>query len=282
MGSAQEGVDLALAAHRRGLLDERGLELVLAYYGGEGALAPLPPEEVLARLGGVSPERLRGLVPARGRPFGPRLLLRAPLGSGGMGTVYEGYDRVLQRRVAVKVVRPDKLGSAAHARYLARFEREARAMARVRHPSCVAIFDVGRGPEGEPYLVMELVEGESLAARLAREGPQDPRRVARWGKALAEGLAACHEAEVVHRDVKPANVLLDAHGLPHLTDFGIALDREALTKLTASMAALGTLGYLPPEQAGGREVDARADVYALGATLYEALTGRLPFEGKVA
>lgn len=296
----QQGVSLALEAHRRGFVDDRALDVILQYYDAEGAVEPAAPQEVLARIGGVTDQQLRVLAgePARtpsdvqGQRFGDRLTLLEPLGEGGMGTVYRAYDRVLKRAVAVKRLRVDHLDKAGTGRLLARFEREAMAMARVRHPACVQIFDAGLTAKGEPYLVMELVTGKSLrdvieerhegghASRRAKR--LDPRQVAAWGAAIAEALQACHDVGLVHRDVKPANVLLDVEGHPRLTDFGVALDDKARTKLTVDKAMVGTLAYMSPEQALGEAVDARSDVYALGATLYELLTGRAVFEAAAA
>ncbi|MCA8920167.1 MAG: serine/threonine protein kinase, partial [Planctomycetes bacterium] len=278
----RQGVLLALTAERLGLLDEHGLSLVLAYYERQGRRGSLAPEEVLCQLGGLDPAsaaRVRAAprveVALGPRPFAERLQLLGSLGEGGMGAVYRAYDKLLRRVVALKLIRPERLGSNAR-RVLQRFEREAQVMARIRHPNCVAIHSAGE-LRGQPFLLMEYVRGESLMERIEREGPLDPAQVAAWGRDLALGLQSCHGAGVVHRDVKPANVLLDGAGCPRLTDFGIALDADARTKLTAEAGAIGTLAYMPPEQALGRPADARADVYALGASLFEALTGRLVF-----
>ncbi|MBX3467964.1 MAG: serine/threonine protein kinase [Planctomycetes bacterium] len=286
----RQGVSLALEAHRRGLLDDRVLDAILQHYDAEGAVEPFPPAEVLERLGGLTAAQVRELLggPARtpsdvqGQRFGDRLTLLEPLGAGGMGMVYRAYDRVLKRAVAVKRLRTDHLDKAGAGRVLARFEREAMAMARVRHPACVQIFDAGLTPSGEPYLVMELVTGRSLREVIEDDRARSalaPRRVAQWGAALADALQACHDVGLIHRDVKPANILLDAAGAPRLTDFGVALDDQARTRLTADKGMVGTLAYMSPEQAMGGAVDARSDVYALGATLYEVLTGSPPFDG---
>jgi tRNA A-37 threonylcarbamoyl transferase component Bud32 len=310
----QHGVSLALEAHRRKLLDDRRLDAILQYYDAEGARDPFPAAEVLARIGGLPDEALRSLFggPApspsdvQGEKFGDRLTLLDKIGEGGMGAVFRAYDKVLKRGVAVKRLRIDHLDGKGAAKMLARFEREAHAMARVRHPACVQIFDAGLTPKGEPYLVMEFVAGQSLravieeryghdaphgsdpllapmavaSARPAR--PLEPQAVARLGASLAEALQACHDVGLVHRDVKPANILLDAAGTPRLTDFGVALDDRARTKLTVDRAMVGTLAYMAPEQALGEAVDARCDVYALGVTLYEALCGQPPHDAGAA
>ncbi|MCW8137926.1 MAG: protein kinase [Planctomycetota bacterium] len=285
-----EGIHLALEAHRRGLLDEAALDLVLRYYDAEGARDPAPAEDVLVRLGGVDPASVGALLteaglapaaPARADlPFvSPRLTLTERLGAGAMGAVYRAHDRVLGRDVAVKVVHPERLAGSEATRLLARFAREAKAMARVRHPAVVPLHDAGLDPAGRPYLVMEYVAGESLARVLA-PGVADWREVVAWGRTLAEALQACHDVGVIHCDVKPGNILIDDRRRPHLTDFGVALDAASQTRLTADRAGMvGTLAYMAPEQITGQGADGRADVYALGATLFEALTGAPPFDG---
>ena len=276
----RQGVLLALTAEQLGLLDAFGLTQVLAYYERQGARGSLSPDDVLVQLGGLDPASLPQLratpppaISLGARPFAERLQLLGSLGEGGMGAVYRAYDKLLRRVVALKLIRPQRLGLNAQ-RVLRRFEREAQVMARVRHPNCVAIYSAGE-LRGQPFLLMEYVRGESLQERVEREGPLEPQQVASWGRDLARGLASCHGAGVVHRDVKPANVLLDSTGCPRLTDFGIARDTAAQTQLTAESAAIGTLAYMPPEQALGQPADPRADVYGLGATLFEALTGAL-------
>ena len=281
----QRGLALALEAERRGLLTAERLELILRYYDQEGGVLPAPAHDVLAKLGGLTPAQVAELLGVRAPALGefqpreltPRLVLLSTLGEGGMGTVYKAQDRVLRRVVAVKLIKGERLGSS---QALQRFEREALTMARVQHPACVPVYEAGLAGD-QPYLVMKYVPGRSLKDALL-EFPlgADPKRVARWGQRLAEGLEACHEAGVIHRDVKPANALLDEQDQPLLTDFGVALDGEARTRLTLASGAVGTLAYMPPEQACGELADPRSDLYALGATLYEALTGRLPLEAE--
>ncbi|WP_344407349.1 protein kinase domain-containing protein, partial [Dactylosporangium fulvum] len=195
------------------------------------------------------------------------------LGRGGMAEVRRGFDRRLERPVAIKVLHRAGLDDPA---MLTRFDREARTVARLAHPNIVAVHDVGTD-DGVPYLVMELVEGRSLAEALAG-GPLAVREVARVGTQVCDALAAAHAAGVVHRDVKPANILLSATGHVKVCDFGIArLPGAAQVHLTASATALGTTAYMAPEQAASGQVDARADLYALGCVLFEMLTGRPPF-----
>jgi len=210
------------------------------------------------------------------RRIGPYVLERE-LARGGMGVVYLARHEMLDRPVALKFVLG---GGAASEGALKRFLFEARSAARLRHPNVVAIHDVGE-VGGHPYLAMDLVEGDSLADRIERDGPLAPKAAARIGEKLARALAYAHGRSLLHRDVKPANVLLDAAGEPHLTDFGLAKDVDEPGTLTQTGQVVGSPPYMPPEQATGdsERVDRRADVYALGATLYEALTGRPPFSG---
>jgi eukaryotic-like serine/threonine-protein kinase len=205
------------------------------------------------------------------------------LGAGGMGEVYEARDTRLQRTVALKVltIGPGQGNAAAR---LERFRREAHAVSRLSHPHICALFDVGE-QDGHAFLVMEHLEGETLAARLA-QGPLPLERALRYGVEMASALDAAHRHGIVHRDLKPANVMLTRHGLK-LLDFGLARLRaepgEVLTAsdtgdLTDTGAVLGTVPYMAPEHLDGREADARADVFALGVVLYEMVCGRRPFE----
>jgi Tol biopolymer transport system component len=219
-------------------------------------------------------------IPTR---LGPYQIL-APLASGGMGEVYRAQDTRLGREVALKVL-PSEL--SAHPERLQRFEREARAASALNHPHIVVVHDVGR-EEGIDYLVMELVEGQTLAERLAR-GPLALEEVLRWGEQICSALEACHRMGLVHRDLKPANIMLTRSGVK-LVDFGLAraFDAEppssssaptAASPLTREGIVVGTLPYMAPEQLQGGPVDARCDIFALGAVLYEATTGRPAFAG---
>ena len=198
------------------------------------------------------------------------------LGRGGMGVVLEAFDKVLERRVALKILLSgDLAGSGA----LERFQLEARAAARLSHPNLVAVHEVGE-EEGRPYLVMDDVEGESLAARIRRDGPLAPRDAADVAYCLAEALYVAHVRGILHRDVKPANVLVTQEGKPLLTDFGLAKEIESgRDNITESGYVVGTPAYMSPEQALGHrdQLDRRSDVYGIGATLYEMLTGKPPF-----
>jgi eukaryotic-like serine/threonine-protein kinase len=207
--------------------------------------------------------------------LGGRYRLARMVGSGGMGTVWEAEDENLGRPVAVKVLSESLAGGE---RAVRRFEREARAAARLSGPHVAAVYDFGRS-EGRPYIVMELVRGETLADRLAREGRLPSQEAARIATQVAEALEEAHAAGVVHRDVKPGNVMLTSAGDVKVMDFGIAAAAWA-QRITTSDLFLGTPSYVAPEQAKGEKSTAASDVYALGAVLYEMVAGRPPFVGE--
>jgi serine/threonine-protein kinase len=204
--------------------------------------------------------------------LGDRYRLVRMIGSGGMGTVWEAEDETLGRPVAVKVLSESL---AAGERAVRRFEREAQAAARLSGPYIAAVYDFGRS-EGRPYIVMELVRGETLEDRLAREGPLPPREASRIATQVAEALEEAHRAGIVHRDVKPGNVMLTPVGDVKVMDFGIAAAAWA-ERVTTSGLVLGTPSYLAPEQAKSEKTTPASDVYALGAMLYEMVAGRPPF-----
>jgi tetratricopeptide (TPR) repeat protein len=210
--------------------------------------------------------------------------IRREVARGGMGVVYEARQRSLGRRVALKVLLP---GVAVEPRSLERFAREARAAAAVHHGHIVPVYEVGE-VGGIPYHALAFIDGSPLDEVVAEEfrdgrppgaGAEWWRRVARWGRDIASALHAAHEQGIVHRDVKPSNILVDREGKAWITDFGLAR-HDANATMTRSGDLLGTLRYLPPERAGGSAAaDRRADVYGLGVTLYEAVAGRPPFDG---
>jgi Tol biopolymer transport system component len=220
-----------------------------------------------------------------GTRLGPYEIL-SPLGAGGMGEVWKARDTRLDRTVAIKLL-PQAVAASLEARE--RFEREAKAIAKLSHPHICALYDVGREGDVE-YLVMEHLEGETLANRLVR-GPLSPEQTLRFGVEIAQALDRAHRQGIVHRDLKPGNVMLTKSGVK-LLDFGLAramapaaqasplsgLPTEAKA-LTAEGAILGTLQYMAPEQLEGKDTDARTDIFALGATLYEMATGRKAFSG---
>ncbi len=211
--------------------------------------------------------------------MGPRILadryeVGPLLGAGGMAEVYEGHDRLLARRVAVKVL----LAQYAHdPAFLARFRREAQAAASLSHPNIVAVYDTGS--EGDIwFIVMEYIAGRTLRDVIKAEGPAHPARAAEICADVASALAGAHARGVIHRDVKPGNVMLTADGKVKVMDFGIAR-ASAVPSITQTAAVVGTVQYIAPEQAQGLEADARSDLYALGCCLYEMLTGQVPFTG---
>jgi tetratricopeptide (TPR) repeat protein/predicted Ser/Thr protein kinase len=201
--------------------------------------------------------------------------LREELGRGGMGIVYRAYDRVLKRSVALKMINDPK---RAGGKLLKRFTQEASIIARLHDPRLVPIFEVGEY-EKKPYFVMELIEGRSLQ-RLLREETVPGRRVAEIVREVALALKHAHENGIIHRDVKPENILIDSSGNPRLMDFGLAIDEETEERFTAPGAILGTPEYMSPEQAAGAtsELTEATDIYALGAILYHALVGKPPFQ----
>ena len=196
---------------------------------------------------------------------------------GGMGSVYLATDERLDRRVALKVLKEEL---ADDERFVERFRREARAAGALSHPNIAGVFDFGQH-EQRYYMVMELAEGRDLARVLREEGPLSPERSVRIASQIAQALAHAHAAGVVHRDIKPPNVIIGEADRVKVTDFGIARAVGDST-LTATGSVLGTAHYISPEQAGGGEVGPPADIYALGIVLYEMLTGSLPFTGDSA
>ena len=214
--------------------------------------------------------------PGTERVIAGRYRLLSPLGEGGMGTVWRARDEVLQREVAVKEVRaPGGLASDDVERMYARLEREAWAAARVANRNVVTVYDVAT-EDGRPWIVMELVRGVSLADLLDAEGPLTPQRTAHIGAEVLAALRAAHDAGVLHRDVKPANVLMSNDGRVVLTDFGIAMV-EGSSALTMTGEVIGSPEFLAPERALGRTPGPESDLWALGVLLYAAVEGHSPF-----
>lgn len=207
-------------------------------------------------------------------------LIARVIGRGGMGTVLEGFDTHLRRRVAIKVLNPELQGNEVARQ---RFCREGRAAAAISHEHVVPMYHVSRGnDDGIAYLVMQLVEGETLEGRMRSRQPLPAADVARIGMQIAAGLAAAHRREMVHRDIKPANILLEAEtDRVKLTDFGLARATDDV-RLTVSGMVTGTPLYMSPEQTLGETADERGDLFSLGAVMYEMATGRPPFEAPTA
>ena len=210
-----------------------------------------------------------------GTTLNGRYRLEARIGSGGMSTVYRALDETLQRQVAIKLMNREV---ATDSDQLERFRREARAVAQLSHPHVVGVIDAGED-ENRPYIVFEYVEGETLKERIRRLGRLPIPEAVAYCIEIARALGAAHARHIVHRDVKPQNVLIDEEGRAKVTDFGIArtLDEEGLT---ADGRVLGTTDYVAPEQALGHGVTGQSDLYSLGVVLYEMLTGEVPFKGE--
>ncbi len=221
------------------------------------------------------------------RPLAPgtlvgRYRILSSVGSGAMGEVYRAEDTSLGRVVALKTLPGDLVGTPDRR---ARFENEGRIMASLSHPNLVHVFDVGEH-EGVPYLVQEFVEGETLEDVLL-SGPVAAPKAARWIAQAAEGLVAAHEAGILHRDIKPSNLMVGRDGRIRVLDFGLAKvqsvpedRRRSQPSLTTDGLVVGTAQYMSPEQASGKKVDARSDIFSLGIVFYELLAGKLPFEGE--
>src|SRR5918994_3822605 len=196
-----------------------------------------------------------------------------PLGSGGMGEVYLASDRVLGRDVALKVLRKQYAGDEEFAE---RFKREAMSAASLSHPNIVQVYDRGKTEEGSSYIAMEYVPGGTLKERILREGPIEAADAAGIGAQVAEALGAAHDRGMVHRDIKPQNVLLTARGTAKVADFGIARAGSSAT-ISRTGSVMGTAGYMSPEQALGEPATPKSDLYSLGVVLFEELTGELPY-----
>lgn len=224
-------------------------------------------------------------VPAVGQVVDGRFQLERELGAGGMGTVYEAMDLTTGKRVALKLMRPEL---ADDPRALERFRREAAALAAIRHASVVEIREVGALEDGSLYLAMELLEGETLGERLERVGRMNPEQLLPIVLGLCDGLGAVHAGGVIHRDIKPSNIHLPSADVlaraertherapVKIVDFGVARV-SGFSKMTSTGLAIGTVRYMAPEQLTGSAIDERADIYALGVVLYEALAGEHPF-----
>ncbi len=215
-------------------------------------------------------------IPLIGRRFDRRYLILRKLGSGGMAEVYLAEDEELGRKVALKML------NERHARdeqFVERFKREARNAAGLSHPHIVRIYDRGQA-EGTYYIAMEYLDGPTLKELLVRKGPTPPLTAIKFAREILSALAEAHRHEIVHRDIKPHNVIVSPDWNVKVTDFGIA--RSGASQMTEAGSIVGTAQYLSPEQARGKPVDQRSDLYSLGIVLYEMLTGKVPFTGDAA
>jgi len=211
-----------------------------------------------------------------GQLLADRYELQDLAGTGGMSSVYRARDSVLERTVAIKILHEH---FSDDPEYVERFRREARALAQLNHPNIVTVIDRGEF-EGRQFIVFEHVDGETLKSLVEREGPLPVDRALALVHQIARGLAFAHEHGVVHRDVKPHNILIDEDGVAKVTDFGIARSVDPADGLTETGALLGTSEYIAPEQASGQRVDERSDQYSLATVLYELLTGAPPYTGE--
>jgi serine/threonine-protein kinase len=214
-------------------------------------------------------------APQTGDRIADRYELEALVGSGGMSTVFCAYDSQLERRVAIKILHERFAGDDE---YVGRFRHEARSVAQLTHPNIVSVIDRGQ-ESGSEFIVFEFVDGENLKDLIVRSGPVPLRRAVEIAVDVADGLSFAHKHGLVHRDVKPQNVLLSNGGAVKVTDFGIARSLEVDHGMTQTGTVVGTGEYLSPEQASGGVVSPATDVYSLGVVLWEMLTGRVPFEG---
>jgi len=225
--------------------------------------------------GNVAQNTGRQMSTLLGTRLNGRYRLEARIGAGGMSTVYRALDETLERSVAVKLMNREV---SSESDQLERFRREARAVAQLSHPHVVGVIDAGED-EGRPYIVFEHIEGETLKERIRRLGRLPIAEAVAYAIEITRALGAAHARHIVHRDVKPQNVLIDEEGSAKVTDFGIArtLDEEGLT---ADGRVLGTTDYVSPEQALGQRVTGQSDLYSVGVVLYEMLTGEVPFKGE--
>src|SRR5438067_12070110 len=210
------------------------------------------------------------------RVFDKRYVIRRKLGSGGMADVYLAEDQELGRQVALKMLNERH---AADEQFVERFRREAQSAAGLNHPNIVSIFDSGHA-EGTYYIAMEFLDGRTLKELLVRNGPTPVPIAVDYARQILGALAFAHRKGIVHRDIKPHNVVVGKDGRLKVTDFGIA--RSGASLMTEAGSIVGTAQYLSPEQARGADTDATSDIYSMGIVLYELLTGRVPFSGGVA
>jgi serine/threonine-protein kinase len=272
LGLSDPTTSLALYRHALGLTIDPIEESRLKTRMPELDSASAPPAPTTAILPAPADTSPQSHVGARGRyTLGPEL------GKGAMGVVYRAWDNVLDRPVALKQLSIQLVGDDE---YASRFRREAKALARLTHPNVVQVYDLIEG-DGRLWMVLEFVEGGDLATHLRSCGRLDGTEAVTIAVAAARGLAYAHTQGIVHRDLKPANILMTHDLCPKISDFGIAKLTQS-SQVTKIGSVLGSPPYMSPEQCSGGSVDTRTDIYALGITLYELLTGRVPFDGDTA
>jgi len=211
---------------------------------------------------------------SRGQKVNDRYEIIKTIGEGGMANVYLAEDSILERKVAVKVLRGDLSNDE---KFIRRFKREALSVSNLSHPNIVEVYDVGE-EDGNYYIVMEYIEGTTLKQLLQKRGALTLTEVIDIMSQLTDGLAHAHEAYIIHRDIKPQNIMIEDNGLIKITDFGIAMALNS-TQLTQTNSVMGSVHYLPPEQANGKGSTIKSDIYSLGILMYELLTGVVPFKG---
>ena len=211
---------------------------------------------------------------SKGQKINDRYEIIKSIGEGGMANVYLAKDTILDRQVAVKVLRGDL---STDEKFIRRFQREALSVSNLSHPNIVEVYDVGE-EDGQYYIVMEYIEGKTLKQLLYKRGALTLPEVIDIMTQLTDGLSHAHEAYIIHRDIKPQNIMIEDNGTVKITDFGIAMAVNA-TQFTQTNSVMGTVHYLPPEQANGKGATVKSDIYSLGILMYELLTGSVPFKG---
>ena len=211
---------------------------------------------------------------SKGQKINDRYEIIKSIGEGGMANVYLAQDTVLERNVAIKVLRGDL---ADNEKFIRRFQREAKSVSDLSHPNIVEVYDVGE-EDGQHYIVMEYIDGKTLKQLLQKRGTLTVPEVVDIMTQLTDGMAAAHDAYIIHRDIKPQNIMILDNGMIKITDFGIATSMNA-TQLTQTNSVMGSVHYLPPEQAAGQTATIKSDIYSLGILMYELLTGSVPFKG---
>ncbi|MGM9876116.1 MAG: Stk1 family PASTA domain-containing Ser/Thr kinase [Bacilli bacterium] len=214
---------------------------------------------------------------SKGQKINDRYEIIKTIGEGGMANVYLANDTILDRKVAIKVLRGDLSNDE---KFIRRFKREALSVSNLSHPNIVEVYDVGE-EEGNYYIVMEYIEGKTLKQLLQKRGALTLNEVIDIMLQLTDGLAHAHDAYIIHRDIKPQNIMIEDNGLIKITDFGIAMALNS-TQLTQTNSVMGSVHYLPPEQANGKGSTVKSDIYSLGILMYELLTGSVPFKGDTA
>lgn len=213
----------------------------------------------------------------KGQKINDRYEIIKTIGEGGMANVYLAEDTILERKVAIKVLRGDLSNDE---KFIRRFKREALSVSNLSHPNIVEVYDVGE-EDGNYYIVMEYIEGKTLKQLLQKRGALTLTEVIDIMSQLTDGLAHAHEAYIIHRDIKPQNIMIEDNGRIKITDFGIAMALNS-TQLTQTNSVMGSVHYLPPEQANGKGSTVKSDIYSLGILMYELLTGSVPFKGDTA